>query len=462
MDIPPVVRGEFLYREVLLVDVGGELKRHPRASEAEIKRLLNATDSSGKDQVSHWYEAQLIHYGLQRSKVKNTAKMRLHQAINSGKLKAQPAHLVDMEGQMKKEFTAAVRKSKIQTKSPAPPMKGAKRAREEESEQNSKKTKISLKVGDVSINIEDITASTTTKQKATKSVAAKSSAPRKPKESSLSGASKASAPAKWLGSPKAHPDNLFQGSPSARTIVPAPQKPRKEIVKKEAIKKEPVKKAPVKKEPVKKAPIKKNPVKKESIKKEPVKRKPVKKEPIENDPVPYDENEPISYDEDEPFSYDEDDAIDMDIRPDITKDQLTITGVYNIDCQQLADQAPDHADKFRLFLCVDNEAGKIWGGFDLAWKSGHIKIDDIGFNTELTFGWRARDYEDNGRLTFGRGCYGNIEFDGNGEIHGIFFNLFHEPVYFQGYRRPGPLWCGKSSYTFQTEWNGYPAEAYGR
>ena len=54
-----------------------------------------------KDQVGHWYEAQLIHYGLQRSKDKNAAKVRLQQAINQGKLKTQPPHLADMEAQMK-------------------------------------------------------------------------------------------------------------------------------------------------------------------------------------------------------------------------------------------------------------------------------------------------------------------------------------------------------------------------
>lgn len=105
--VPPVTRGEFLYRDILLVDCGGDLKRHARAPESEIKRLLNGKDV--KDQVGHWCEAQLIHYGLQRSKDKNTAKVRLQQALNQGKLKSQPPHLADMEGQMK------VRSSHIQS-----------------------------------------------------------------------------------------------------------------------------------------------------------------------------------------------------------------------------------------------------------------------------------------------------------------------------------------------------------
>ena len=71
------------------------------ASEADIKRLLLGKDKDVKDQVAHFYEAQLIHYGLQRSKDKNAAKVRLQQALGQGKLKAQPPYLADMEAQMK-------------------------------------------------------------------------------------------------------------------------------------------------------------------------------------------------------------------------------------------------------------------------------------------------------------------------------------------------------------------------
>lgn len=50
--VPPVVRGEFLYRDTLFVDVGGEGKRHPRASESELKDLLNGR--TPKDRVQHF------------------------------------------------------------------------------------------------------------------------------------------------------------------------------------------------------------------------------------------------------------------------------------------------------------------------------------------------------------------------------------------------------------------------
>ena len=155
----PVVRGEFLYRDALLVDVGGEGKRPPRAPESELKALLNG--KAPKDQVAHFYEAQLIHYGLQRSKEKNTAKVRLQQALGQGKLKAPPPHIVDMEGQMKKDYASAVRKAKAASKSSAgKDDKGAvtkatkKRKNDEVENESSKRTKISMNVGGISINIE--------------------------------------------------------------------------------------------------------------------------------------------------------------------------------------------------------------------------------------------------------------------------------------------------------------------
>lgn len=170
VSVPPVVRGEFVYRDSLFVDVGGDLKRHPRASEAEIKTNLDG--KAPKDQVGHWYEAQLIHYGLQRSKEKNTAKVRLQQALSQRKLKV-PPHIVDMEAQMKKDYAAAVRKAKTQAKAALSDGKSAvvskKRKNEEEGAESSKKTKISVSVGGISIDIEHA-AQASAKKKASTAV----------------------------------------------------------------------------------------------------------------------------------------------------------------------------------------------------------------------------------------------------------------------------------------------------
>ncbi|PIB03396.1 hypothetical protein CB0940_12266 [Cercospora beticola] len=419
--IPPVVRGEFLYRDVLLVDVGGELKRHPRASESELKALLNGKNVA-KDQVGHRWEAQLIHYGLQRSKQKDTAKIRLSQALAQGKLKTQPPHLADMEAQMKKEYAAAVRKA---TKSNSTPSgKATKRGREEEMESSSKRTKVSVRVGDVSIDIDHGDAVATKKQKKTDSTTKTTKAVAAPKKVAATNAIKASSsvPAtpktseKPLGKASFSNDNPFQSSASDSRPTPATKS----------------KAAPVKKEA--------------KVKSEPAAPKATPMRPasstVKHEGYLFDENA-------------------MDTRVDMPPEKWEITGVYSIHCPQITEQLPNEEPNLRLFIEVNVESGITWGGFELAMKSGVVKMDEIDFNRKLTFGWRARDSWDN-TLRFGKKCFGEIEFDGKGGVYGVFHSMFNEPCEFTGKRRPGPRWSGKSVYKYEQEWDAFPKEAYGR
>lgn len=420
--VASIVRGEFVYRDTLLVDVGGDGKRHPRASPDELRTLLNGKAS--KDQVGHWYEAQLIHYGLQRSKEKNTAKVRLQQALGAGKFKV-PPHIADMESQMKKDYAAAVRKAKTAASkatrdaddAKATP-KSRKRKADDDVGTSSKKTKITVKVGDATVEVDQDAPEPIKKQaaaQAAKTSAKKVSEPKK--------AERAEKPPKTSRSKAAKEKDEPRKSAAGPVKVKTPTKPKANP--------EPQVKADakVKTEPKPRAAPK--------IKSEPtIKRAtPVKKEPkIEPDPMNIDEE---------------------------SRTRL-VTGVYSIACPQLADQLPDQADNFRLFLCVDE--GKIWGGFELAMKSGVMLTNDkySGPDAPLSFGWRAKDSWENGRLSFGRGCFGELVFRGQDQVQGTFHNLFNEPMTFNGKRRPGPLWCGRSAYSFQQEWDGFVDQAYGR
>ena len=152
----------------------------------------------------------------------------------------------------------------------------------------------------------------------------------------------------------------------------------------------------------------------------------------------------------------------FEVRQAIDPGTRNITGVYNIFSAQIEEQLPDSAGNLRLFLCVDNENNRIWGGFELAMKYGVIRIDEIDLYKEVSFGWRARDSWEGRKTRFGRGCFGDIELYGHEEVRGTFYNLFNEPMQFEGRRRPGPLWCGRSAYSFQQEWDGFVSQAYGR
>lgn len=131
MDVAPIIRDNFVYRDTLFVNIG-EGKRHPRASVTELSGLLlPAKGEAPKDQVAHWYEAQLLHYGLPRSKDKNTAKMRLMQAINRDELKV-PSEITKMEAEMKKEYANAIRKAKLALKAKEPDKESNPRKRKKE------------------------------------------------------------------------------------------------------------------------------------------------------------------------------------------------------------------------------------------------------------------------------------------------------------------------------------------
>ncbi|KAK0276848.1 hypothetical protein LTR35_010242 [Friedmanniomyces endolithicus] len=193
MDMPYITRGEFVYRDILVVDVGSEGKRHPRAAETELKTLLSGKTQQ-KDQVAHWYEAQLIHYGLQRSKDKNTAKM-------------------------KKDYAAAVRKAKKayagKSADDASPKPTKKRKMDEPAPESSKRSKISLSFGGIAIDIEHDGhgQAKATSVKNTKLAVAK--APKKMLASSLDSdadTAAASRPAKAT-KPKAAPKQQSTNSP---------------------------------------------------------------------------------------------------------------------------------------------------------------------------------------------------------------------------------------------------------
>jgi hypothetical protein len=436
---PSIVRGEFVYHDTLFVDVGGALKRHPRASTSELKTLLDG--KAPKDQVAHYYEAQLIHYGLQRSKDKNTAKVRLQQALSQKKLIV-PPHIVDMEADMKKDYTASIRKARTAAGKVAKGgegdgevTKGKKRKQDDAGPETvsaaSKRTKIPMKIGDMEVSIDHGATGAAGKGAKAKAVARKAAAtsvaakgkniamptPTTTRKPTITPQSK-SAPLKNTSTPslKKH---------STTPVPPPAAPPSVPSTRKKAVKQEPK----ARKEPkVKKEPS--------TSQQNPSKAAPKIKPEIKPEP------ETSHVDAFEP---------------------LTITGVYNVSCPELEEQYPEDANNLRLFFCVDNEAGKIWGGFQLASKSGVMLLAD-GYtcdNGPVSFGWRARDL-DQGGLSFGRGCFGEIEFARDGRMQATFYNLFSESQHLQGTRRPGPLWCGKSAWEFEREWDEFVAETYGR
>lgn len=359
---------------------------------------------------------------------------------------------------MKKEYASAVRKARAQSRSSTAKDEGAvvakaakKRKNDEAEDESSKRTKVSMNVGGISINIEQDSQQSSKKKQAARKTSTEASM-KSSKSTDQTTKAKAGSTKKTKDAAE-RPTTATAGKTKAMTATSTPAKQTEEKPKATPKKSQPKAKA----EPNAKAPPKDKPEPgakaKAKAKAEPkvkaegkFKAEPkVKKEAnaaaspkakkefaVKNEPIEIEEQ-----DQDSPRA---------------------VTGIYNVYSEQLEEQYEKDADNLRLSLCVDGDT--IWGSFQFVSKTGVIRIDGIEANLQMSFGWRSRDeYEG---LRFGRGCYGEIGLFGQGQVRGTIFNMFPEPVHFAGRRRPGPPWCGRCADSFRTEWDGFVAEAYGR
>jgi membrane protein involved in colicin uptake len=160
--MPPVTNGQFSFNvdTFYVAASGGQI--HRRAAPPEIKALYDTSVDSTPDHPGHWYEAQLIHYGLPPSKVKATAKMRLLKALQDGALSV-PKESIQIEKNLKKEW-------KKQDSKERPLASGASK----QSNTRTTKTKtVTIKTTTTSKTVESKTTAT---KAAPKSAAAKASA----------------------------------------------------------------------------------------------------------------------------------------------------------------------------------------------------------------------------------------------------------------------------------------------
>ncbi|ROV89665.1 hypothetical protein VSDG_08051 [Cytospora chrysosperma] len=83
---------------------------HRRATLPELKAHFSGKDNENRP--AHWYEAQLLHYGLPPSKVKGTAHKRLFDALMAKGNLTVPAHIQKIEADLKKEWAKKEREAK--------------------------------------------------------------------------------------------------------------------------------------------------------------------------------------------------------------------------------------------------------------------------------------------------------------------------------------------------------------
>ncbi len=124
---PPAIKDGFSYAVDFFAEASG-YNRHRRATVPELKAHFKAPGKAN-DRPAHWYEAQLLHYGLKPSKTKGTAQMRLFEAVTQGNLTV-PSHILKLEAELKKDWNKREREAKKAQSDRAPaaaPARGTKR-----------------------------------------------------------------------------------------------------------------------------------------------------------------------------------------------------------------------------------------------------------------------------------------------------------------------------------------------
>ncbi|KAL8650669.1 MAG: hypothetical protein Q9210_003698 [Variospora velana] len=480
---PPAVRDNFSYNGELYVDVGN-LNRHKRASVADITQVLrpdlnkSKNDAPVKDPVGHWYEAQLIHYGLPPSKDKARAKMRLLENLNKSNLHVPPS-IISLESDLKKEFAAPERKAKAQHKAAiaatqSTPAKEAQSKKRKDVDAPNPYSNLTVNINfgpGVTLTQDDTaipkkrklqTARRANDTLATgRALADDASAgiapkPRPPKttQTARKGGSKSVPPGELshaafhrdsgaysslnstpaIEGAKSRPKQTARRSASSSLsyrplVAPSPldlettkTKPKKES--KAAIKAKPKAKAETK--------VKREP----SFKKEPA----VKKEPVKMEPDSNESN------------------VTAPPRGSRLGPLGLINGTYDISCPAI-EQEWDY-DGFTLILTL--ESPFVWGEYDLGMFSGLLLMPERPYSAstqELPFTWRGRDNGE-GESRFGDDCHGGITFLGDGQIQG-WINVYGD-CHFEGTRRWGPGTHARSARSLHIEWDQYNDDEYER
>ncbi|KAF2865022.1 hypothetical protein BDV95DRAFT_264280 [Massariosphaeria phaeospora] len=413
---PPCRSGAFLYSSVFYADAGNN-NHHPRASVAELAALLRpdtrlSSTQPGKDQVGHWYTAQLIHYGLPLTKDKNAAKVRLLNALNAFKLEV-PAAVLKIEADLRREWEGENRKLKKGGKG-----KETKAAKGKKGKVQTSGVQVQNNGVNVTVNLSlpggfsmpGIAQSSSTPQPKPKPSPAK----RKRSDSSPPPPSKPAAKRKLASSPAKKP----------ATPKPAPSKP----------------KAPPKKpRGAQDAPTSSSQGYDYDYARP--------QSPPTYSPPPYAEHDPYAADSPPPAG-------------------ILLSGTYSITCAQAvqAFSLPRHT-RLTLTLVLNPStsiwwARYTWGAWDMI-----LQLNPGPSGTPLgqpcTLGWRLRDL-DTGELRFGKRCTGTATFYRDQSVEVALAGMpgmsAGAKLEFGGRRMAG----GNEEGDMQGEWEEFVREAYGR
>lgn len=456
---PPVSEDGFAYAHGEFFAKTSGHNRHRRATPAELK--THFTSGSDRDHPAHWFEAQLLHYGLPPSKTKSVARMRLFDAVNAGKLKV-PTHVAKLEGKLKKDWTKNDREAKKAHKggdaAPAkkPTAGGAKRKASEDDAAAAKKTKTVAPAK---------TTKATASASKTKAAAPKAKPGPKPaaKPTANPAAKSAPEPAPETKPPKrcfARRGGISQGPSRGTPSTAAATSPPRLRTKQTARRSAPFMRGRMRTPPPRV-------VLPSGI---------FNDYPFPDSPPPYSEypeDHDSSGDDDSDDSDEDNDdwgvenrdvsgshSIDPDIDPNKPLLPLgLLNGDYDISSRYIASEWPDIGSDLSLTLTLDGP--RLWGRFDLGAIEGVLLINERPRESSVRrvpFIYRGK--EDDGPVYYGNSNEGWIRFLGGGRIQGYFD---YQGVTFRGERVPRQGTTSRiSASRMQDEWSGYSEREYER
>lgn len=436
---PPVATDAFAFANGDFFAEASGQNRHRRATLGELKEHFSS--GSEKDHPAHWYEAQLIHYGLKPSKTKSVARMRLYDAVNASELTV-PTHLSTLESTLRKEWAKKDREAK----------KGLKTATA--SETKKKTTTVTTQ------------KATGTKRKANDNTdAIPTSGPSIPH-----GTKKAkTTPSKGKSSPTASSSAKISAS-NETTSTTSASTPRRggmsrgstrgtSMAASSAIRSRALRRGGVSQGPDRGGLATISSSASSSRHVQTARRSapfavrgrilaPQSRAPCSDDDRGDDESCWES-------GHDEDTSGE-----DVTLAALgCVNGRYTITCPYVADNWPQYGLDYDLVLTISGSS--LWATFDLGAVQGVMYFPDSPRQSSydpVPFKWRGRESE--GVIMYGDRNEGWIKFLGSGRIEGQFH--YHK-ISFSGRRRPGPATVSPiDARTMQNRWNGYSEEEYER
>ncbi|ETN39356.1 uncharacterized protein HMPREF1541_05579 [Cyphellophora europaea CBS 101466] len=456
--VSEVRRGDFIYHDALFVDLGSG-KRHPRAGESELRALLlpSKTKNSGsssavpiKDQVAHWYEAQLLHYGLPRTQDKNSAKLRLTQALHGGGLSV-PAEVRVMEAAMKKDYASVMRKvTKVEKEKGQADVivKGKKRKLEEEDD-NDAGTAVPHGKIRVTVDVDLGLAGHEFERPKTKATATATAKKMKGEPASRPAAKTTTTQKAETDGTRAYGSSVVGRGRKGTAAAPLSTATASTSTTKPRAKQTGRRSAPF---------MGHTPSYRQ--------REDASPQKVQSYPPTYfhDQNSECDLD-DSPPPYDSHDFSRASAPSSGHKQAqrggtVQISGHYDITAT-----TPDSYVTFNpsFVLVVDKPNQQLWGSMTILGKMRCMLFaDSISSMLDATgsFSWRAEDYE-TGQYMFRMELSGQLEFDQAGGVKGRFFGLLDgEDVVIQGDLTHGYGMPGVDE--LKAEWAAIPRRAYGR